>query len=84
MTSFRLRKATNIVGSKIYTGFMVDPKIHKITRLFEELGNCKKNFAKASLSKKEKRFTLFEKIFSLFGKIEGIRFVQELRREVIE
>jgi hypothetical protein len=54
---------------------MVDPKIHKITRHFEELEHCKKNFAKTNFSKKEKRFTLFEKIFSLFWKIVWIRSV---------
>jgi hypothetical protein len=48
---------------------MGDPKIHEIPRLFEELANCKKNFVKTNLSKKENRFALFEKIFSLFGKI---------------
>jgi hypothetical protein len=48
---------------------MVDPKIHKITKLFEELGNFKNTLRKIIRSKKEKRFTLFEKIFSHFGKI---------------
>jgi len=54
-----------------------------MTHLFEELGNCKENFAKTDLSRKGKRFTLFEKIFSLFEKIEWIRSVGYLSNNKI-
>jgi hypothetical protein len=42
------------------------------------------NSAKTDLQKKEKRFTPFGKISSLFGKMEWTRPVEKIRREVIE
>jgi hypothetical protein len=39
--------------------------------LFGDLTHCEETLPKTTLSRKEKRFTLFRKIVSLFGKIEG-------------
>jgi hypothetical protein len=50
---------------------MVDPKIHKITRLFEELEHCKKNLRKLTSRKKRNVLLFLKKYFPFLGKSYG-------------
>ena len=50
---------------------MVNPKIHKIPRLFEELGNCKETLSKLTSRKKRNALLFFKKYFPFLRKSNG-------------